>query len=71
MGHGEMRFAALPPGTIQDTVWVPPDQTAIIRIRFKQWTGKTVYHCHIIPHEDVGMMANYLIVDPKKMPKML
>ncbi len=25
-------------------------------------TGKTVFHCHILPHEDQGMMANLLIV---------
>jgi FtsP/CotA-like multicopper oxidase with cupredoxin domain len=55
---------SLPPGTIQDTVWVPADQTVIIRMRFKQWVGKSVYHCHIIPHEDVGMMQNFLIVEP-------
>jgi suppressor of ftsI len=55
---------AQPPGTIQDTVWVPTGQTVIIRMRFKQWVGKSVYHCHILPHEDVGMMQNFLIVDP-------
>ena len=53
----------VPPGTIQDTVWVGADQTVVIRMRFKQWVGKSVYHCHIIPHEDVGMMQNFLIVD--------
>lgn len=55
---------ALPPGTIQDTVWVGVGQTVVIRMRFKQWTGKSVFHCHILPHEDVGMMQNFLIVDP-------
>jgi FtsP/CotA-like multicopper oxidase with cupredoxin domain len=53
----------VPPGTIQDTVWVGVGQTVVIRMRFKQWTGKSVYHCHILPHEDVGMMQNFLIVD--------
>ncbi|MEK6410080.1 MAG: multicopper oxidase domain-containing protein [Acidobacteriota bacterium] len=52
----------LPPGTIQDTIWVPANSTAVIRTKFKQWTGKAVYHCHILPHEDTGMMANFLIV---------
>jgi len=56
----------VPPGTIQDTVWVPQDEKVVIRIHFKQWTGKTVYHCHIIPHEDVGMMQNMLILDAEK-----
>lgn len=30
--------------------------------------GKFVYHCHIIQHEDQGMMANILVVDPKAPP---
>ncbi|MGH3971466.1 MAG: multicopper oxidase domain-containing protein [Mycobacterium sp.] len=34
----------------------------MIRIRFKQWLGKSVFHCHILPHEDTGMMQNFLIV---------
>lgn len=51
----------LPPGTIQDTVWVPQDKTVVIRTHFRQWTGKSVFHCHILPHEDTGMMRNFLI----------
>jgi suppressor of ftsI len=53
-----------PPGTIQDTAWVPTGKTVIVRMKFKQWTGKSVFHCHITPHEDVGMMQNFLILDP-------
>jgi FtsP/CotA-like multicopper oxidase with cupredoxin domain len=56
---------AQPPGLIQDTVWVPIGQPVVVRMRFKQYTGKAVYHCHILPHEDTGMMQNFLIVDPK------
>ncbi|MDI1445993.1 multicopper oxidase domain-containing protein [Polyangium sp. 6x1] len=52
-----------PPGTIMDTVWVGMNQTVKVWMRFKQWTGKTVYHCHILPHEDTGMMANLLITE--------
>ncbi|MFL5345066.1 MAG: multicopper oxidase family protein [Hyalangium sp.] len=49
------------PGTIQDTVWVPHNTPVVIRIKFKEWTGKDVFHCHIIPHEDAGMMQNLLV----------
>ncbi|MGC5796057.1 multicopper oxidase family protein [Sphingomonas sp. NFX23] len=52
-----------PPGTFQDTIWVAAKTTAVIRMRFKQWIGKSVFHCHILPHEDTGMMQNFLIVD--------
>jgi hypothetical protein len=29
----------------------------VIRPRFTQFTGKFVYHCHILAHEDNGMMG--------------
>jgi len=28
-----------------------------VRIAFDDFTGKTVYHCHILDHEDGGMMG--------------
>jgi FtsP/CotA-like multicopper oxidase with cupredoxin domain len=28
-----------------------------IRIPFQDFPGRTVYHCHILDHEDLGMMA--------------
>jgi suppressor of ftsI len=49
------------PGLIQDTIWVPQNTAAVIRMRFKEWVGKSVFHCHILPHEDTGMMQNFLI----------
>ena len=53
-----------PMGTIQDTVWVAKNSEVIIRMRFREWQGKAVYHCHILPHEDTGMMQNFLIAEP-------
>lgn len=47
---------------VADTVWVPLKSTVVIRMRFLQYTGKSVFHCHILPHEDTGMMDNFLIV---------
>lgn len=49
------------PGTIMDTIWVQADSEVVIRMKFREWTGKSVYHCHILPHEDTGMMQNFLI----------
>ncbi len=54
-----------PPGTFQDVLWIQAGTVSVVRMRFKQWIGKSVYHCHILPHEDTGMMQNFLIVDPK------
>lgn len=49
--------------TIQDTVWVPHMQSVKIRLRFAEnAVGKSVTHCHIIPHEECGMMMNTRVV---------
>jgi FtsP/CotA-like multicopper oxidase with cupredoxin domain len=55
------------PPEIWDTFMVPPANGGVngsitIRVRFKQWYGKTVWHCHVLPHEDTGMMQNILMV---------
>jgi len=42
----------------RDTVNIPVGQSVTIRIPFKDFGGKTVFHCHILDHEDLGMMAN-------------
>jgi FtsP/CotA-like multicopper oxidase with cupredoxin domain len=41
----------------QDVVNVPANASVRVRIPFDDFTGKTVYHCHILDHEDVGMMG--------------
>ncbi len=41
----------------KDTVLVPTGESATIRIAFNDFPGKTVYHCHILDHEDLGMMG--------------
>lgn len=41
----------------KDTVLVRGGETVRIRIPFHDFTGKTVYHCHILDHEDLGMMG--------------
>jgi len=40
-----------------DTVNLPSGATVKIRIPFKDISGTTVYHCHILDHEDAGMMG--------------
>jgi suppressor of ftsI len=46
----------------QDTVTLPPNTDVTIRMRFTDFDGKFVYHCHILSHEDFGMMANVEVV---------
>jgi suppressor of ftsI len=47
---------------LQDTVTMPALGQIVIRIHFTDFTGKTVFHCHILNHEDAGMMAVVQIV---------
>jgi len=46
---------------LHDTVWLAPFSELRMRTRFKTWKGKSVYHCHILPHEDAAMIANFMI----------
>lgn len=45
----------------RDTVLVPRGETVRIRVPFRDFAGKTVYHCHILDHEDLGMMGSLMI----------
>ena len=41
----------------QEVVAVPPYSEAVIRVTFDDFGGTTVLHCHILDHEDLGMMS--------------
>lgn len=41
----------------RDVVDVPPGRSVRVRIAFDRFPGRTVYHCHILDHEDLGMMG--------------
>ena len=41
----------------KDTVNIGGYETVTIRTKFEDFTGRTVYHCHILYHEDQGMMG--------------
>lgn len=46
--------------SLRDTVNIPAGGTAVIRFRASSEVGKFVFHCHILPHEDSGMMMSVL-----------
>lgn len=63
-------------GVWKDTLWVknlvppgkPPGQyTLIVRTRYERYIGDFVLHCHILDHEDQGMMQNIRIALPDGM----
>ena len=43
--------------TWQDVVNVAADSNVRVRILFDDFAGRSVYHCHILDHEDHGMMG--------------
>jgi FtsP/CotA-like multicopper oxidase with cupredoxin domain len=50
--------SATPPGPEwRDVVNVPAGDSTLVRIPFDRHPGRTVYHCHILDHEDLGMMG--------------
>jgi FtsP/CotA-like multicopper oxidase with cupredoxin domain len=61
-------------GTPDPDIWwdvyrLPPKGRITLRTYFRpDMVGKTVYHCHILPHEDAGMMGNVLIRPPDGRP---
>jgi FtsP/CotA-like multicopper oxidase with cupredoxin domain/peroxiredoxin len=60
-----------PQGVWRDTVMIQAGATVVVRLRFPDFTGKTVLHCHNLKHEDQGMMQAVEIVpaaDPKAPP---
>jgi FtsP/CotA-like multicopper oxidase with cupredoxin domain len=48
--------------TFKDTVFVQNDYEVHVRSNYDRYIGEFVMHCHILDHEDSGMMANVLIV---------
>jgi FtsP/CotA-like multicopper oxidase with cupredoxin domain len=48
--------APISPGW-KDTVNVPAGESVTLRVPLTEISGRTVYHCHILDHEDLGMMG--------------
>jgi blue copper oxidase len=45
----------------KDTVLVFPNETVSVLVKFIDYSGIYVLHCHNLEHEDMGMMQNFLI----------
>jgi spore coat protein A len=57
---------AVPPAANEagwkDTVRTDPDTVTRIIVRFEGYTGRYVWHCHLLEHEDNEMMRPYEVV---------
>jgi suppressor of ftsI len=51
-----------------DTVRIPPHQSVTVRIAFtrREILGRFMYHCHVMEHEDRGMMAQIEVYEPQQ-----
>jgi FtsP/CotA-like multicopper oxidase with cupredoxin domain len=52
---------------LKDTVYVPPGKTVRLLIRFGEYADPDLpymFHCHILEHEDRGMMSQFVVVEP-------
>ncbi len=48
----------------KDTVLLMPGERVRLLLRFEDFTGLYLYHCHNLEHEDQGLMRNYRITAP-------
>ena len=48
----------------KDTLFVTPEQEQIIHTKYRRYIGEFVLHCHILDHEDKGMMKLVAVVPP-------
>lgn len=60
---GDPQYVGLK-GMWKDTLWIKPNYTVTLRTRYERYIGDFVLHCHILDHEDEGMMQNVAIVLP-------
>jgi FtsP/CotA-like multicopper oxidase with cupredoxin domain len=44
-----------------DTVLVLPGETVRVQLHVTKYPGLYLYHCHILEHEDMGMMRNFRV----------
>ena len=68
LGDGKLEFVGKPrppaPNEAgwKDTAVVHPGELLTIIVRFEGYTGRYVYHCHMLEHEDNDMMRPYEVV---------
>jgi FtsP/CotA-like multicopper oxidase with cupredoxin domain/peroxiredoxin len=52
----------------RDTLFIHEGETYTIRSRFRDYLGKSVLHCHLLDHEDQGMMMPIEFIPPYQTP---
>jgi suppressor of ftsI len=55
----------------KDTVFLPPGSTVRLLVRFPGYADPAVpymFHCHLLQHEDNGMMGQFVVIQPGQSP---
>ena len=52
---------------LKDTIRVNPNELVEIAVRFTTYSGRYMYHCHILEHEDRDMMRPFVTMAPELM----
>lgn len=60
-GRANALGAGIVDGGWTDTVLVLPGETVRAQVTFTRHPGLYLYHCHILEHEDMGMMRNFRV----------
>ena len=55
---------------LKDTVRVNPNEIVEIAVRFTNYSGRYMYHCHILEHKDRDMMRPFVTMTADLMPFM-
>ena len=55
---------------LKDTIRVNPKELVELAVRFNTYSGRYMYHCHILEHEDRDMMRPFVTMPPELMPFM-
>jgi FtsP/CotA-like multicopper oxidase with cupredoxin domain len=45
----------------KDTVDLRPAEAVAVLVRFSDYRGRYVLHCHNLEHEDMAMMATFVV----------
>src|SRR5262249_11510907 len=53
---------------MKETWLVAPSETIELLLKFTDHVGRFVIHCHMLEHEDDGMMAQFEVVTPTPTP---
>jgi plastocyanin len=50
--------------SMKETWYLEPGETIEVKLRFTDYTGRYMLHCHMIEHADDGMMAQFEVITP-------